>query len=68
MMYSQYKRIETEAGGLTCTNKQFIKACHSCLSDYGKGRKSRKNRHDWIREGLNYLNQHRKGWKAWGFK
>ena len=68
MIYSQYLRIETKAGGVKCTDKQFIKACHSLLSDYGKSRKYRKNRHEWIRAGFNYLNNHRKGWKAWGFK
>lgn len=67
MHYSQYLIIEKEAGGRNCTDKQFIKACHTMRSAYGKSRQTRDSRHEWIREGLHYLNQHRKGWKAWGY-
>jgi hypothetical protein len=55
MQYAQYKRIETKAGGLTCTNKRFIKACYTVLSTQGKQRDSRIIRHAWLRQGLEML-------------
>lgn len=52
MPYSQFLRIESMAGGTSCTNTAFIRACHSVLSDEGRTRKHRTWRHSWIRSGL----------------
>ena len=52
MMFSQYCRIEAKTSGLFCSNREFIRAAHTLLSDKGKGRAMRKARHEWIREGL----------------
>ena len=53
MLYSQYLRIETIAGGVGCTDKQFIAACHSLLKNKFS-RAERNDRHAWIRDGLAY--------------
>jgi hypothetical protein len=58
MPYSQYLRLETIAGGVGCTNKQFIAACHSMLKNK-YSRKERDARHAWMRDGLEYLNKSR---------
>ena len=55
MQFSQYCRIETAAGGVGCTPRQFIKAAHGLLSPKGKNRQSREARHAWLREGLAML-------------
>ena len=52
MMFSQYCRIETIAGGVTCSRRQFIKAAHSLLAPSSKGHAKRLARHEWLREGL----------------
>ena len=58
MLYSQYLRLETLAGGVTCTNKEFIKACHSVLKNKFS-REEREARHAWLRDGLAYLDKSR---------
>ena len=58
MLYSQYLRIETVAGGVGCTDKQFIAACHTFLKNKFL-REERNDRHAWIRDGLAYLNKSR---------
>ena len=55
MMYLQYQRIESVAGGITCTPREFVKAAHSKLSKVGKRAEHREARHLWLREGLKYL-------------
>ena len=52
MIYSQYIRIETLAGGVACSNIQFIRALHTKISTLGKTRENREWRHKLIREGL----------------
>jgi len=52
MNYAQYCRIESKAGGASCTVREFVRACHSVLSDAGKARDKREWRHEWIRAGL----------------
>ena len=59
MMYAQYLRLESKAGGVNATTKQFVKACHSVLRKSGKQRDKRSARHQWIREGLAYLGRSR---------
>jgi len=59
MMYAQYLRLETKAGGCTATPREFVKACHTVLKQSGKARNKRDVRHQWIREGLIYLNRSR---------
>lgn len=58
MPYAQYLRIETYAGGVGCTNKQFIKACLRLLNNKYL-RSERDARHAWIRDGLDILNKER---------
>jgi len=55
MMYSQYLRIETKAGGANCTSKDFIRAAYTVLASEGKTRQVRDLRHAWLREGLSLL-------------
>ena len=52
MLYSQYERIESIAGGVGASNRQFVRACHTRLNKLAKTRKMRSERHDWIRGGL----------------
>lgn len=56
MMFSQYCRIESNAGGVSCTVREFVRAAHSCLLKryrFGKGaRETRTSRHLWLRDGL----------------
>lgn len=54
MTYTQYCRIETKAGGVSSTPRQFIKAAHTVLSKIGRTRTCRTARHIWLREGLEY--------------
>jgi hypothetical protein len=58
MLYSQYLRLETIAGGVGCTDKQFIAACQTFLKNK-YSREERNDRHAWIRDGLAYLNKSR---------
>ena len=58
MTYGQYLRLETMAGGVGCTDKQFIAACHSVLKNKFS-RDERDDRHRFIRNGLEYLNKSR---------
>ena len=56
MTYSQYLKIETSLGGIGCTDKQFIQACHDYILPQARRHNIyRKARHDFIREGLAYL-------------
>jgi hypothetical protein len=57
MSYAQYLRIETKAGGVSATRREFIAAAHSRTSREGKGRNMRELRHRWLREGLAYHQQ-----------
>lgn len=53
MMFAQYCRIESRAGGVLSTDRQFIRAALSTLAKpYRYSRKSRKVRHGWLRAGL----------------
>lgn len=60
MPWSQYLRIESIAGGIGCTPRQFVKACHSRLMPSARGREQRAARHAWIRDGLRQLRSARK--------
>ena len=55
MLYSQYLRIETKAGGVFCTDKDFIKAARTLLTGRGKSNEKRAARHRWLRAGLSHL-------------
>ena len=55
MMYAQYLRIERKAGGISCTNRDFITAAHTILSTEGKSSAMRKVRHCWLKAGMIYL-------------
>lgn len=59
MLTSQYLRLENNAGGVTCTNRQFIKSCYTVLAHDAKGRDKRTLRHAWLRSGLVQLNRSR---------
>ena len=59
MLHSQFMRIETRAGGVSCTDREFIKAAHHLLSPEGRSRRQRALRHSWLRDGLELLNQSR---------
>ena len=60
MTYSQYLKIETSLGGIGCTDKQFIQACHDYILPQARRHNIyRKARHAFIREGLWCLNEAR---------
>ena len=52
MMYAQYLRFESKAGGVRCSNRDFIRVCRKALNKKGRTRGQRKLRHIWIRRGL----------------
>ncbi len=60
MQFGTYCRIEADAGGITCTDREFIKAAHGRLSTSGKSRTERTWRHLWLRDGVAKLNSNRK--------
>lgn len=52
MMYAQFLRIETHAGGAASSNRSFIRSARALLSVRGRSRAQRPARHAWVREGL----------------
>lgn len=60
MTFAQYCRIESAAGGVHCTNREFIRAARALLSANGKARAQRKARHIWLRDGLDQLESARR--------
>jgi hypothetical protein len=61
MMYSQYLRIESLAGGVGCSNRAFIRAALSRLKKKARRKISlRGARHAYLKAGLEYLAQSRK--------
>ena len=60
MTYSQYLKIVKSLGGIGCTNKQFIQACHDYMLPQARRHNIyREARHSFIRDGLAYLNKAR---------
>ena len=55
MMYSQYLRIETKAGGCFCTTREFIRTARTLLNSEGKARPMWLARRHWLRCGLSHL-------------
>lgn len=64
MTFGQYCRTETAAGGVTCSNRDFIRAAHTLLSGEGKARAMRDARHVWLRDGLDRLESARRAYVA----
>ena len=60
MLNAQYIRIETKAGGITCTNRQFIRQARKRLSIDGKSFNMKEWRKEWLLSGLE-LKQHWRG-------
>jgi hypothetical protein len=54
MTFALYLRVENSVGGIGCTDKQFIQACHDYIFIHQARRHNiyRKARHAFIREGL----------------
>jgi len=52
MRYSQYLRVESLAGGVGCSPREFVEAAHSLLAPDAKKHAKRTARHQWLREGL----------------
>ena len=52
MTHAQYIRIETQAGGVGASTREFIRAARARLSDQGKARANREARRAWILHGL----------------
>jgi len=55
MAHSQFIRIVTLAGGERCSDRRFIRSCHTLLKHEAKGRGCRVTRHEWLRGGLRLL-------------
>mgnify|MGYP003664874446 CR=1 FL=1 len=60
MMFSRYLRIERKAGGVMCTDREFIKACRSMHNSYGLSHSCREARHEFIRDAMGTRNAVRK--------
>lgn len=52
MMFAQYCRIESRAGGCCSTSRAMIRAAHSMITSKGKSRECRESRHAWLRSML----------------
>jgi len=53
MMFGQYCRIESKAGGVACSEREFVRACLSMIKKRSRyAREFRTDRHVWIRSGL----------------
>lgn len=48
----QYQRVETLSGGSLSSDRQFIRAARTLLSEQGKPRNARSQRHAWLLELL----------------
>ena len=57
MLYSQYLRIQTKAGGINASNRQIIEAVHSMLTESALSCHHRKNRHEIIKMALQHHNK-----------
>lgn len=60
MNYGTYCRIESAAGGVGCTVREFIRAARAKLTYWGKSRDAREDRHEWLRKGLKHREDARK--------
>lgn len=60
MTQGQYMRVETDAGGMGCTYRAFVRAAWGMLSPEGKRQGARAARHIWIRDGLDKLESARR--------
>ena len=63
MTFAQYCRIETAAGGVRCSSRDFIRAARALLSCEGKSRAMRNARHIWLRDGLDQLENARRAYR-----
>ena len=54
MLYSQYLRVQTRAGGIAASNRELIKAVYSILAPGARSFKHRAARHSIIRQALEY--------------
>jgi len=54
MLYSQYLRVQTRAGGIAASNRELIKALYSILAPGARSFKHREARHSIIRQALEY--------------
>jgi len=55
MTFKQYCKIEINAGGVTCSNRKFIKACVEYILPQARHHHLyRDARHQFIRDGLRY--------------
>ena len=52
MMFAQYCRIESLAGGVHASPREMIRAARTMLTPLGKSREQREARHQWLREML----------------
>ena len=60
MLFSQYFCIEARAGGVGCTNVEFIRSAHKSLFHPARFHRAyRADRHAWLREGLALLEKSR---------
>ena len=60
MFNGQYLRIERQAGGVGCTDADFIRSAHTLLLKQSRFHHiHRKQRHEWLREGLAMLEKSR---------
>jgi len=59
MLFSQYLRIERDAGGSSCSDRAFIRAALDRLTLQACGREYRTTRQAWLRSGLSKLQRTR---------
>jgi hypothetical protein len=52
MMFAQYCRVESIAGGVHASGRDMIRAARTMLAPTGKLRAQREARHEWLRDML----------------
>lgn len=57
--FSQYCRIETAAGGVFCSDREFIKAARALFHDGAMHHEWRARRHAFLRRGIAMLHESR---------
>ena len=67
MPHAQYLRIESDAGGVTTSERNFIRHARRRLSKHGRSRESRRWRRRWYLSGLRQLKEQQEMVRAWRF-
>ncbi|MHC4302433.1 MAG: hypothetical protein ACYS7Y_34675 [Planctomycetota bacterium] len=65
MMFAQYCRIESKAGGVSASGREMIRAALSLIKPESRySREYRKGRHEWLRQMLVMHDEARREYKS----